>query len=129
MICKAQFTGGSQMLIETIKLSTPSPNPLSPVGSQTESQPSQVPKGVDEKRENPADSPTMSELAMDLQRQLKMLHNIDLRFSVHEPSGEVMVTVIDEESGRVLREIPHSEILDLATKLEEAIGLIFDTKA
>jgi uncharacterized FlaG/YvyC family protein len=39
-----------------------------------------------------------------------------------------MVTVKDETTGDVIRQIPPAEILDLATRLEEMIGLIFDQK-
>jgi flagellar protein FlaG len=39
-----------------------------------------------------------------------------------------MVTVVNEDTGEVIREIPSRELLDLAAKLEEAIGLIFDKK-
>jgi flagellar protein FlaG len=51
---------------------------------------------------------------------------VDLQFSVHEASGEIMVTVRDESSGEVIREIPPSEMLDLAARLGEMVGLLFD---
>ena len=53
---------------------------------------------------------------------------MDLRFSVHEASGKFMVTVIDESSGEIIRELPSSEILDIAAKVENMMGLIFDQK-
>ena len=68
----------------------------------------------------------MSEVVADIQENLDMMHNVDLQFSVHEASGEIMVTVRDESSGEVIREIPPSETLDLAAKLGEMVGLIFD---
>lgn len=117
------------MLIETVNLSAPPTNPLSPASNPAGGQVLYEPKGAGKNKENPTDSARTVELVMDLQKQLKMLHNVDLHFSVHEASGRVMVTVIDDETGKVLREIPNSEMLDLATKLEETIGLIFDTKA
>jgi len=39
-----------------------------------------------------------------------------------------MVTVVDEDMGEVIREIPSRELLDLTAKLEDTIGFIFDKK-
>lgn len=77
------------------------------------------------KREN---LPDLEELAADVQKNLNIMHNIDLRFSVHKASGKMMVTVIDESTGKVIREIPSSEVLELAAKMDEMVGIIFDQK-
>lgn len=70
----------------------------------------------------------MRELAADLQKNIKMLNNVGLAFSIHQSSGKVVVTVTDEETGKVIREIPGKEMLNLSAKLEEMIGIIFDRK-
>lgn len=67
-------------------------------------------------------------LAADLEKNLKIIHDVDLKFSVHKASGRIMVVVRDEQSGEVIREIPESEILDLVARLDEMIGLIFDKR-
>ncbi len=72
------------------------------------------------------DSSRMRGLVDDVQKNLNMIHNVDLHFSVHEASGEIMVTVMEESTGEVIREVPPSEILNLAAKLDEMVGLIFD---
>ena len=74
------------------------------------------------------DLPDLEELAADVQKNLNIMHNVDLQFSVHKDSGQIMVTVIDESSGKVIREIPPSEILELAAKMDEMVGIIFDKK-
>ena len=56
------------------------------------------------------------------------MHAMDLHFSVHEASGQTIVRVVDETTGEVVREIPSTEMLNLAAKLDEMIGLIFDQK-
>ena len=71
----------------------------------------------------------LTELVTDVQKNVNMVHGVDLEFSVHEASGEIMVTVMDGFTGEVIREVPPSEILDLAAKLEEMVGLMFDQKA
>ena len=75
-----------------------------------------------------ADLPDLEEMAADVQKNLNIMHNIDLRFSVHKASGQIMVTVIDETTGEVIREIPSSELLNLAAKLDEMVGILFDQK-
>ncbi len=69
-----------------------------------------------------------NEVIADMQNKMKILHNVDLSFSIHKASGKVVVTVVDENTGEVIREIPSSEALNLATKLEETIGLMLDKK-
>lgn len=64
----------------------------------------------------------------DTQRNLKIMHDKNLNFSVHQASGQIMVTVTDETTGEVIREIPSSELLNLAAKLDEMVGILFDQK-
>jgi len=70
----------------------------------------------------------LTELVANVQKNLKMMHRVNLQFSVHKASGEIMVTVTDESTGEVIREIPPSEMLNIAAKLDAMIGLIFDQK-
>ena len=72
------------------------------------------------------DSEQIKELAADVQKNLKIIHNVDLQFSVHEASGQIKVVVKDEASGKVIREIPPDEVLNLAAKFDEMVGLILD---
>jgi len=77
---------------------------------------------------NDRDLPDLEELAADVQKNLKIMHKVDLQFSVHKASGRMMVTVVDESSGKVVREIPSREILELAARMDEMVGMIFDKK-
>jgi len=69
-----------------------------------------------------------AEVARSIQDNLKALHDVDLQFSVHEASGQIVVTVVDETTGKVIREIPSPELLALASKIDETIGLVFDQR-
>ena len=69
------------------------------------------------------DSSRVKALVADVQSQL---NNTDLHFSVDEPSGRIMVTVTEKSSGKVIREIPSSEILQLAANMDAMIGMIFN---
>lgn len=83
-------------------------------------------------REDTAPKPKTPDMAQskaivaDIQNNLHVLNNADLSFSVHEASGNVVVTVTDGDTGKVIRQIPPKETLKLAEKLEEMVGLVFD---
>jgi flagellar protein FlaG len=70
----------------------------------------------------------LSELASDAQKNMKIIHNVNLQFSVNKESGRIMVTVTDEATGKVIREIPPEEIVRFAEKFDEMVGMIFDKK-
>jgi uncharacterized FlaG/YvyC family protein len=113
------------MLVEPINM--PGNNLDSPVQSKPRAEPAigQEAKGNRPSQVN-VNVSQLLEAATDVQKNLNMIHDVDLSFKVHSDSGKIMVTVKDETTGDVIREIPPAEILDLATRLEEMIGLIFD---
>ena len=57
-----------------------------------------------------------------------MIRDVVLQFAVHEGTGRVVVTVIEQSTGQVIRAIPPSEVLKFATSFEKTVGLIFDQK-
>ena len=52
----------------------------------------------------------------------------DLQFSVDEVTNRFMVTVLDKESGNIVRQIPSDAILKVAHNLEALKGIIFDDR-
>lgn len=70
----------------------------------------------------------LDEAVTDLQTQMQQVQR-DLNFSVDDSTGEVVVKVIDGESGKVVRQIPTEEVLKLAEQLEGARSLLFEAKA
>ena len=50
----------------------------------------------------------------------------DLKIQVNSETGNVTVQVISEESGEVIREIPPEEVLKLAAKMDDMLGLLFN---
>ena len=73
-------------------------------------------------------SADLSELAADTQKNMNIIHNVNLQFSVNKDSGRIMVTVTDEATGKVIREIPPEELVRFAEKFDEMVGMIFDKK-
>jgi flagellar protein FlaG len=63
-----------------------------------------------------------------VQHDIRMMRDVGLHFSVHETTGRTVVRVVDKETEKLIREIPPEEFLNLAAKLEEMIGIIFDKK-
>ena len=80
------------------------------------------------KAQDEPDLSRMIQAVADIQNDLSMVHNVDLQFTVHEASGEIMVTVREQSTGEVIREIPPSETLDLAARLGEMVGLLFNRR-
>lgn len=70
---------------------------------------------------------TLARVTDGLNEMVKVF-NRKIDFIVHNETNRTMVKVIDIASGKVLREIPPEEILDLVAKMQEAFGIIFDIR-
>ena len=79
-------------------------------------------------KEKAPDVSQIAELTANIQNSLNMIHDVAMNFSVHKASGRVMVTISDEKTGDVIREIPSEEVLKLSARLDEMVGLLFDQK-
>lgn len=75
-----------------------------------------------EKQESTAD------LVEKLRSQMQNIQR-DLSFSVDDSTGDVVVRVIDGESGKIVRQIPSEEIIRLTERLDEMRSLLFEAKA
>ncbi|MGI6413496.1 MAG: flagellar protein FlaG [Syntrophomonadaceae bacterium] len=64
----------------------------------------------------------------DANRALQIL-NTRLQFSIHEDTKQIMVKVIDETNGELIREIPPEKLLDALAKMWELVGILVDEKA
>jgi flagellar protein FlaG len=115
------------MQIETVSTSTGGPAaPANDTLLQKTAPP--LSGSAPEKEQKQVDTSAMQLMADDLQNNLKLFHDVNLKFSVNRASGQVVVAVTDEESGEIIRQIPSEEMVHLSTKLEEMMGLIFDQK-
>ncbi len=115
------------MLVETVTIPASNSASTSVGDLNSEAGPS-VTSQKSEPDEREAELPKMQVMAEDLQNNLKVLHNINLQFSVHQTSGQVIVAVTDKDSGELIREIPSRELLKLYDNLEEMMGMLFDQK-
>lgn len=67
------------------------------------------------------------EMAEDVQQYLEDL-NIQLSFKVHDKTGELVVQVLNRDTGDVVRQIPPENLIKLREKLEELRGVLFNGK-
>ena len=54
--------------------------------------------------------------------------NTHIQFKLHEKLNEYYVTVVDNDTKEVVREIPSKKVLDVYAAMTEFIGLIVDKK-
>lgn len=66
-------------------------------------------------------------VAQHLQEFVSSL-NKNLRFSVDEQSGREVISVVDKTSGELIRQIPSEEMLELASRISKAAGLLVTEK-
>ncbi len=53
-------------------------------------------------------------------------YNTELRFTLHEGSGEYQVKIIDTTNDRVIKEIPAKNVLDMVAYLKHLVGIVVD---
>ena len=68
-------------------------------------------------------------LLNNVQHEIQKMRNVGLCFSVHEATDRTIVKVIDKETEKLIRQIPPEEFLNLADKMDEMIGILFDKNA
>lgn len=54
--------------------------------------------------------------------------NSSLQFKLHEELGEYYVSIVDQTTNEVIREIPPKKLLDIHAAMREFMGLIIDKK-
>lgn len=69
------------------------------------------------------DSSRIDKIADAMDRYVRSMKR-ELKIQVHDKSGKLMIQVISQEDGRVIREIPPKELLDLAAKMDEMAGTL-----
>lgn len=52
-----------------------------------------------------------------------------LRFSVHQKTNTIVVRLVDNQTGEVIREIPPEKILRAVSQMQELMGILFDSWA
>ncbi|MBW1731840.1 MAG: flagellar protein FlaG [Deltaproteobacteria bacterium] len=53
----------------------------------------------------------------------------DLHIKIDDRTDQVVIQVISKSDGKVIRQVPPQELLKLAAKMEEMVGVFFDKNA
>lgn len=73
-------------------------------------------------------SPREVQRAVETLNKTSNIFNTNLRFSIHQATREVIVKVIREDTGEVLREIPPEKALDALARMQQVLGLLVDER-
>jgi uncharacterized FlaG/YvyC family protein len=77
----------------------------------------------------PVSNEQVRQMVEQMQSQLDSM-NVSLQYSFYGDDGEkVAVTVVNKETGEVIREIPSKEMQALQVKMSELVGMIFNDNA
>jgi flagellar protein FlaG len=71
--------------------------------------------------------PNLKEEIANLER-ISLAFNKKLQFVIDYGSKEITINVIDPDTDKVIKVLPPEELRRLNTKIEEAIGFLFDEK-
>ena len=69
----------------------------------------------------------LKEISESLNAEME-IRSKDLQFSVDEVTNRFLVTVLDKDSGQVIKQIPSDAILKVAHNLEALKGILFDDR-
>ncbi len=61
-----------------------------------------------------------------LEKDIEMIHNVGLQFSVDHSTGRTIIKVFNKDTGKLIREVPPKSVLNLSAKLDEMMGILFD---
>ncbi len=86
-----------------------------------------APQHTEDTNQNQVNERVVSEAVEKLNKALEGT-NRRMEYSVHERTNGIMVKVIDEATGKVIREVPPKKILDMVANMMEMAGLIVDER-
>jgi len=66
--------------------------------------------------------------SVDSANKIFFKNNTYLKFEIHERTKEIMVRIVREDTGEVVKEIPPEKMLDMVAKIWETIGILVDEK-
>lgn len=72
-----------------------------------------------------------ADLDMDMERLREVISKVQsmatsVRFDIHKVDGDVLVKVVNRESGETVRQIPPEEVVKLRERMTDIRGLLFE---
>ncbi|SHF37492.1 flagellar protein FlaG [Desulforamulus putei] len=71
-------------------------------------------------------NPDQVQQAVNKMNKTMETYNTELRFQLHEKSGEYIVKIINTKDHSVIREIPPERVLNMVAYFKEMLGLVVD---
>ena len=124
---KAPVAGNGAFSTQVVPLRGPEPKSDQTTPEKVISPTEQAAQAMQE-AEKESSKQVTEKMLSELERDIETIHSIGLRFSKHAESGRTMIKVMDKQNEELIREIPSEEVLNLAAKIEEMIGILFDKK-
>lgn len=100
---------------------------VTPVSPATDATHKQAGEPDDPARDAPAPA-SAAQPVTHLQDRVQTLHR-ELRFRVDETTGQTVVRVVEADTGRLIRQIPDQNVLDLVAFLDSVSGLLLRERA
>jgi flagellar protein FlaG len=118
------------MLVEPI--TGTKPQERSSLAIEQEAKPEVWVEALTRAREGRVATTQDAELLKDVLRVAErhfQIRNVGLDFEVHDATGRLKVTVLDSDTGKIIREVPPQQVLDMVAKLDEMMGILFEQRA
>lgn len=85
----------------------------------------QNPQGVEKTKDEEPTEKVVEAAVVEMNNYVEKF-STKVGFSIDPESKQLTIIVTDKETGKVIRQIPAKEIVDLKGKMEEITGIIFD---
>lgn len=69
------------------------------------------------------------EAAVEEANQALVSTALSVRFSVEGDTGQIVVRLMDQDTGEVVRQIPSEDQLAISARLRELLGVFFDSRS
>jgi len=84
-------------------------------------------KGEEKPKKEEPSTESVNSAVIDMNNLVEKF-STKIGFSVDAEKKQMTIIVTDKETGKVIRQIPAEELMDLNQKLEEIAGIIFDER-
>ncbi len=119
-----------QAVTEVPIIGSPGPGPRTEGPESRPARPVAEAPSITPQQPAPNAMPAPEELARALEGMNGFLAsgNNHIQFAVHQEAERLMVQIIDDETQEVIRTIPSKELLDLAARIGEMVGMLLDKR-
>lgn len=81
------------------------------------------------KERHPANVEDVKKAISEANDLLKQMSNNKLEFRVDRKTKETVVQIVDKTNGKVIKQIPPDDVLKFRERLNELVGILFDSEA